>query len=61
MSSKKKEIVWHKKKEKFIASTLVKKNSVRDAPRINQDRRRSFARDLGAKIKKAVHQTDNSE
>jgi len=59
MSSKKKMIVWHKKKGAFIAPGLIKGHGgAADTGR--QDHRKNFAEDLAAKIKDAARRSTGS-
>ena len=58
MSSKKKEIVWHKKRGGFINSSLVKPHSAEKDKGVSQDcrqeKKKQLAESLSAKIKNAV-------
>lgn len=57
MAKKKKDIVWHKKKSKFISSALTKSHHSKDevnATQMKQDRKKRFIKSLAEKIKNAV-------
>lgn len=57
MAKKSKEIVWHKKTSKFIASSSLKAHQSHEGEAdlsLTQRRQREFAKDLADKIKKAA-------
>lgn len=56
MSSRKKTIVWHKKKGSFIPPSLISKHGMNAETDVS-DRRKKFAGDLAAKIKNAVRRS----
>ena len=59
--AKKKEIVWHKKKGKFIPSTLAKAppplDHSRESPPLEADSKKKFWKNLETQIKKAAEDT----
>lgn len=60
MARRTKQIVWHKRQQKFISSTLLKPHAAESpspqdhAGSPSLSRREAFAQDLMAKIRKAV-------
>lgn len=57
MAGNKKELVWHKKKEKFLPVSIEKAKAVSspgDMPSSTVTRRQQFANDLAKKIRIAV-------
>jgi len=57
MARKEKEIVWHKRRAKFLPASIEKVKAVSgdgDAPPVAVSRRQQFERDLMIKIREAV-------
>jgi len=61
MAKKKKKVVWHKKREKFLSSSVLRphgsddKSAKQNSPQDKKkERMKVFAKDLSSQIKKAV-------
>lgn len=62
MTQKKKAIVWHKKKNKFIDSVLIKPHQPAEGKGdslVKMNRRQAFAKSLAQKIKNAVQKSSD--